>query len=203
MIIMNLLRIYCCKYWCDSKIYHWFKILYNFLNQELFTIENSIWDLTIKSIVTSKQSFTLTISTLPYSFWIKLSCICYLIEILRLYFLFIWSISSCVDVFGLYSFLHKLQIITTTYSISSYFLYIYFQTAEIIFPLSLPLLSKEVLSSVDSLIILPLLSEIDSLVLSSEIILSSKLSMSMSSSISSKSICSFFDMVCEECLPRI
>src|SRR6266498_5364163 len=157
----------------------------------------------MKSIMASKQSFTLTVSTLPYDFWIKLSCVCCLIEILRLCSLFIWSISDRVDVFGPYSFLHKLQMIATTCSISSYFLYIYFQTAEVVFPLRLPLLPKKVLSSVDGLIILPLPSRTDDSVLSSEIILLSKSSMSMSSSIFSKSICSFFHMVCEECLSRI
>ncbi len=85
----NLLRICCYKYWYNGKTYHWSKTLHNFLNQELFTIENGIWDPTTKSIVASKQSFTLTVSTLPYGFWIKLSCVCYLIEILRLCSLFI------------------------------------------------------------------------------------------------------------------
>src|SRR6266540_2883281 len=157
----------------------------------------------MKSIVIFKQSFTLTVSTLPYSFWIKLSCVCCLIEILHLCSLFIWSISGRVDVFGLYSFLHKLQMIATTCSISSYFLYIYFQIAEVVFPLPLPLLPKEVLSSVDGSVILPLPFGTDGSVLSSETTLSSKSSMSTSSSISSKSICSFFNMVCEECLLRI
>ena len=65
---VNLLRICCYKYWHDSKTYCWSKTLYNFLNQELSTIENGIWDSTTKSIVASKQSFTLTVSTLPYGF---------------------------------------------------------------------------------------------------------------------------------------
>src|SRR6266498_4445971 len=139
----------------------------------------------MKSIMASKQSFTLTVSTLPYDFWIKLSCVCCLIEILRLYSLFIWSISGRVDVFGPYSFLHKLQMIATTCSVSSYFLYIYSQTAEVVFPLPLPLLPKEMLSSVDGSVVLPLPSETDGSVLSSGTTLSSKSSMSTSSSISS------------------
>src|SRR6266540_914476 len=151
--------------------------------------------------MTSKQSFTLTVSILPYSFWIKLSCVCCLIEILHLCSLFIWSINDRVDIFGPYSFLYKLQMIATTCSVSSYFLYIYSQTAEIVF--SLPLPPKKVLSSVDGSVILPLPSGTDGSVLSSGTTLSSKSSMSTSSSISSKSICSFFDMVCEECLSRI
>src|SRR6266542_6079885 len=110
----------------------------------------------MKSIVTSKQSFTLTVSTLLYSFWIKLSRVCCLIEILRLCSLFIWSISGRVDVFGPYSFLHKLQIIATTCFVLSYFLYIYSQTAEVVFPLPLPLLPKEVLSSINGSDVLPL-----------------------------------------------
>src|SRR6266511_3341419 len=122
----------------------------------------------MKSIVTSKQSFTLTVSTLPYSFWIKLSRVCCLIEILRLCSLFIWSISGRVDIFGPYSFLHKLQMIATTYSVLSYFLYIYSQTAEVVFPLSLSLLPKEMLSSIDGSIVLLLPSETDISVLSSE-----------------------------------
>src|SRR6266498_1069790 len=157
----------------------------------------------MKSIVATKQSFTLTVSTLPYSFWIKLSRVCCLIEILRLCSLFIWSISGRVDIFDPYSFLHKLQMIATTYSISSYFLYIYSQTAEVVFPLPLPLLPKEVLSSIDNLVILPLPSGIDDLVLSSGTILSSKSLMSMLSSISFKFIYLFFDMVCEEYLLKI
>src|SRR6266508_2613484 len=115
----------------------------------------------MKSIVASKQSFTLTVLTLPYSFWIKLSRVCYLIEILCLCSLFIWSISGRVDVFSPYSFLHKLQMIATTCSVSSYFLYIYSQTAEVVFPLPLPLLPKEVLSFIDGSVILPLPSGTD------------------------------------------
>src|SRR6266498_2500927 len=157
----------------------------------------------MKLIVIFKQSFTLTVSTLPYGFWIKLSRVCCLIEILHLCSLFIWSISGHVDVFGPYSFLHKLQMIAITCSISSYFLYIYSQTAKVVFPLPLPLLPKEVLSSVDGSVILLLPSGTDGSVLSFEIILSSKSSISTSFSISSKSICLFFDIVCEEYLSRI
>src|SRR6266542_3845710 len=107
----------------------------------------------MKSIVASKQSFTLTVSTLPYSFWIKLSRVYYLIEILRLCSLFIWSISGHVDVFNPYYFLHKLQMIATTCSILSYFLYIYSQTAEVIFSLPLPLLLMRAYSLVALLIL--------------------------------------------------
>src|SRR6266542_6792217 len=136
-------------------------------------------------MVAFMQSFILLVSILLYSFWIKLSCVCYFMKILHLYSLFIWSISSLVDVFGSYSFLHKLQIIAITFSLSLYFLYINSQTAEVVFPLLLLELPNNILSSIKGSVISSS-REISSLVLFSKL---------KSSIFFSNSVYSSFDII--------